>query len=367
MVVHNGILLNLIAGNEAVGFFLTSKLPDDLLAHIWDLSDIQKQGKLTRDTFAIAMYLIRLKISGRDIPATLPASLIPPSMRQSVPSAPIQAPVLPQPQPSSAAQDLFGLEEAFRPPVPIVASSAPAFTAAVQVPPRTATPNKVASSPQTSSPAISAPLHRPFQPQSDFGRGIATPPLQPSTPAQSFPTSQPPVSFNQQIPAPVQVPMQSGSVFGDQERDLLGDADPEISQKLTAETAELANLSNQIGSLNTATRNLQSNKARAETELASVSQQKRDIEARLKQIRSLYEAEVSSVKLVETQLSTVRGELVKNRQEVTTLEAALYALQSQVAEQRGILQKDQAENTSLKSCFHFSYDKYRVVFEERRK
>ena len=149
--------------------------------------------------------------------------------------------------------------------------------------------------------------------------------------------------------APVQVPMQSGSVFGDQDRDLLGDADPEVSQKLTAETAELANLSNQIGSLNTATRDLQSNKARAETELATVSQQKRDIEARLKQIRTLYDAEVNSVKAVETQLSIVRGEFVKNKQELTILEASLHALQTQFAEQKGMLQKDQTENNSLKT------------------
>ena len=322
-----------------------------MLAHIWDLSDIQKQGKLTRDTFAVAMYLIRSKISGKDVPETLPMSLVPPSMRQSVISAPVQ-PVLPQPQPSSAAQDLFGLDSAFAPSVTTTGSPAPALTSGISSPAKTIIPNKGATSPKP-SPVISTTLSRPFQPQSDFGRGIATPPLQPSTPRQSFqppqsfPPSSPVSNFNQ-LPAPIQVPMQSGSVFGDQDRDLLGDADPEISQKLTAETAELANLSNQIGSLNTATRNLQSNKARAETELASVSQQKRDIEARLKQIRSLYDAEVNSVKAVETQLTTVVGELGKNRQEVAILEGSLHALQSQLAEQRGTLQKDQAENTSLK-------------------
>src|SRR5436305_5424869 len=107
------MFLTHVLGNEAVGFFLTLKLPEDLLAHIWDLSDIQKQGMLNRDTFAVAMYLIRLKISGKDLPATLPASLIPPSMRQSAPSAPAQPTTLQHPQPSSAAQDLFGLDEAF--------------------------------------------------------------------------------------------------------------------------------------------------------------------------------------------------------------------------------------------------------------
>lgn len=331
--------ISLIVGNDAVTFFLSSKLPEDLLAHVWDLSDIQKQGKLTRDTFAVAMYLIRLKISGRDLPAALPPSLIPPSMRQAVPAptpAPLAQAPFAQPPPPSAAQDLFGLDEAFGSPIkPVSPPSVPRITS----------PSKPAApSPKPASPVVSIPLSRPFQPKSDFGKGITSPLTETTIP--SIASSQLPSIFNP-APAPFQVDMQSGSVFGDQQ-DLLGDADPEINQKLTAETAELANLSNQIGSLNTATRDLQVNKARAETELASVSQQKRDIEARLKQIRSLYDAEVSNVKAVETQLSSERAELGKNRQEVTVLEASLHALQAQLADQRTTLQKDQAENASLR-------------------
>lgn len=270
------------------------------------------------------MYLIRLKISGKELPSVLPASLIPPSLRQSVPAPPAQPPVLQQPQPSSAAQDLFGLDDAFG-PTQEPGTPAPAF---IQSPQRVLSPRIQTSSPAPASPIISAPLQPRFQPQSSFGRGIASP-------------------VDNTFIAPVQVAMQSGSVFGDQ--DLLGDADPEISQKLTAETSELANLSNQIGSLNNATRDTQAQKARADTELATVSQQKRDIEARLKQIRSLYDAEVANVKAVETQLATVRGELAKNRQEVTILEASLHALQQQHHDQRTALQKDQTENTGLKT------------------
>ena len=204
-------------------------------------------------------------------------------------------------------------------------------------------PQIITSSPKPASPILAPPLHRQFQPTSSFGKSLSTQNESPApVPAvQNISTSTLPP------PAPVQVAMQSGSVFGD--GDLLGDADPEISQKLTAETTELANLSNQIGSLNTATRDLQSNKAKAEAELATVSQQKRDIEARLKQIRTLYEEEVKNVKDVEAKLASVRGEVGKNRQEVTVLEASLNALQAQLADQRAALQKDQAENTTLKT------------------
>lgn len=307
---------------------------------------------MNRDTFAVAMYLIRQKIAGKDLPQTLPASLVPPSMRQAIPAQPAQPPVLQEPQPSSAAQDLFGLDAAFGLTTQPTGSPAPAFRAqsGLQSPARTTSPIQITSSPKPASPVVSTtPLSRTFQPTSDFGRTIATPILDRSKPVTFSPAVQAsPSGFSQlNPPAPPQIAMQSGSVFGDQ--DLLGDADPEISQQLTAETAELANLSNQIGSLNNATRDLQSNKAKAETELATVSQQKRDIEARLKQIRALYDAEVNNVKAVESQLTTVRAELGKNRQEFTVLEASFHALQAQVEDQKSTLQKDQTENAALRT------------------
>src|SRR5262245_33406928 len=195
------------------------------------------------------MYLIRSKIARNETPPTLPPSLIPPSLRPAVPLSPVHPPpALQQPQPTPRpAPDLFIFDDAFHPPV---APHATPPNTGMSSPPGTISPPQAASSPKPVA------LQRPFKPQSSFGRGIVDP--------------------GRSTPPPVQVPMTSGSVFGD--GDLLGDSDPEISAKLTSETAELANLSNQIGSLNNATRELQSNKAKAELELASVSEQKRDIE-----------------------------------------------------------------------------------------
>jgi epidermal growth factor receptor substrate 15 len=57
-----------------------------------DLADINSDGRLTRDGFAIAMYLIHAKLAGKEIPASLPPSLVPPSMRANgVPSSPQRA------------------------------------------------------------------------------------------------------------------------------------------------------------------------------------------------------------------------------------------------------------------------------------
>jgi epidermal growth factor receptor substrate 15 len=49
--------------------------------YLRDLADINKDGKLTKDGFAVAMHLINGKLAGKVIPTTLPESLIPPSMR----------------------------------------------------------------------------------------------------------------------------------------------------------------------------------------------------------------------------------------------------------------------------------------------
>jgi epidermal growth factor receptor substrate 15 len=71
--------------------------------------------------------------------------------------------------------------------------------------------------------------------------------------------------------------------------DLLGDADPEVSAKLTNETSELGNLSNQIGSLSKQMTDLQGTRKQTEQELSNTTAQKRAFEGRLAQLRSLYE------------------------------------------------------------------------------
>jgi hypothetical protein len=60
---------------------MQSGLHKNLLAHIWDLADMQNRGKLNSDEFAVAMHLIYGKLNGADLPRNLPENLIPPSMR----------------------------------------------------------------------------------------------------------------------------------------------------------------------------------------------------------------------------------------------------------------------------------------------
>ena len=77
-------------------------LRDALVLHcVRDLSDMNNDGRLTRDGFAVAMHLIQGKMTGIDIPTTIPASLIPPSMRGTVTTTP------PQPSVPEMIKDLL--------------------------------------------------------------------------------------------------------------------------------------------------------------------------------------------------------------------------------------------------------------------
>ncbi|KAM8875666.1 epidermal growth factor receptor substrate 15-like 1 isoform 7-T7 [Spinachia spinachia] len=71
-----------VSGNEVKDIFMHSGLSQNSLAHIWALADTRQIGKLTREQFALAMYLIQQKVSkGVDPPQALTADMIPPSER----------------------------------------------------------------------------------------------------------------------------------------------------------------------------------------------------------------------------------------------------------------------------------------------
>lgn len=76
-----------VNGAKAKQEMLQSKLPNTVLGKIWKLSDVDRDGSLDADEFALAMHLINIKISGHDIPATLPSHLVPPSKRPGVAAA----------------------------------------------------------------------------------------------------------------------------------------------------------------------------------------------------------------------------------------------------------------------------------------
>ncbi|XP_070688261.1 ralBP1-associated Eps domain-containing protein 2 [Pempheris klunzingeri] len=72
----------LILGTIAKNFFTKSKLPIPELSHIWELSDVDRDGALTFSEFCTAFHLIVARKNGYPLPESLPPSLRPGLMQQ---------------------------------------------------------------------------------------------------------------------------------------------------------------------------------------------------------------------------------------------------------------------------------------------
>ncbi|OXB73098.1 UNVERIFIED_CONTAM: hypothetical protein H355_012023 [Colinus virginianus] len=84
----------LLSGDKVKPVLMNSKLPLDILGRVWDLSDIDKDGHLDKDEFAVAMHLVYRALEKEPVPSLLPPSLIPPSKRKKTPVFPGAVPVL---------------------------------------------------------------------------------------------------------------------------------------------------------------------------------------------------------------------------------------------------------------------------------
>ncbi|KAG7484759.1 hypothetical protein MATL_G00053550 [Megalops atlanticus] len=70
-----------VSGASAKKEMVKSKLPNTVLGKIWKLADVDKDGFLDDEEFALANHLIKVKLQGHELPAELPDHLIPPSKR----------------------------------------------------------------------------------------------------------------------------------------------------------------------------------------------------------------------------------------------------------------------------------------------
>uniref|UniRef100_A0A8C6SK61 EH-domain containing 3 n=1 Tax=Neogobius melanostomus TaxID=47308 RepID=A0A8C6SK61_9GOBI len=71
-----------VTGANAKREMVKSKLPNTMLGKIWKLADIDKDGMLDDEEFALANHLIKVKLEGHELPAELPAHLVPPTKRK---------------------------------------------------------------------------------------------------------------------------------------------------------------------------------------------------------------------------------------------------------------------------------------------
>ena len=340
----------LISGEQAVDFFQNSNLPEDTLASIWDLADINSEGHLNRDEFAVAMYLIRQQRAqnAQPLPAFLPPALIPPSMRRQQQAPPanqaFQPPSAVQ-APKSASEDLFGLDSSPTQSQPQQPSLQPQGTGAsvTRDPFGGSGPSSPSSparfTPQQQQQQAGSTSFKQFVPTSAFGASLAQQHTGTSTTSSQ--------GQARGLQAPQQAPRAPMPSTLD---DLLGDneANTAESSSLTNDSTELANMSNQIGNLRNQMEATQNKKVATQADLTASANQKRDLEQRLQQFRAQYESEVKSVKEMEQQLAVSRDSTKKLGQDLAMIEGTYQDLQTQHNTVSQQLQADQQENASLK-------------------
>merc|ERR1719193_2115555 len=76
-----------LAAVQAKNLLLGTGLAQQTLAGVWNLADIDKDGKLNTEEFCVAMHLCEQFQKGEPLPSQLPVSLIPPQMRRAAKDA----------------------------------------------------------------------------------------------------------------------------------------------------------------------------------------------------------------------------------------------------------------------------------------
>ncbi|KAI6110079.1 hypothetical protein F5141DRAFT_1215529 [Pisolithus sp. B1] len=278
-----------IEGDVAVPFMLQSKLPEDVLAQVWDLADINNDGRLTRDGLAVALHLIQGKLAGKDIPNTLPPTLVPPSMRTT--SSPFATAAASQH--SESVRDLLWDE------------------------------------PSPTSNAHNRPqaVHQPQLTGTQASGHLFAPPAAAQAPQDPFGTSITDSSFN---------------------RDLLGDDDDtHASPPLHDQSAEIGNAQNQLSSTNKSLQAAKSERDNLETTLATQAAQLSALQTQLASAKASFETETTLLNTLRERHTAQTAEIQKLRKELIRSESDLSAVRVEKAELEGSFLRDKEEVREL--------------------
>lgn len=306
-----------ITGEAASTFLERYRLPSDVLADIWDLSDMDSDGNLDKDEFLVAMSLVYTKIAApaHPVPKALPDHLVPASKRHLVkqtlphaspPSAPSQAfepnrsafvdllsldmPSTSDPVPPKFVPQQSGLAGSFPPPA--VSSSVPAF---------------------------SSPANRPLSPLRS--------------------TFKPTSSFGQEILSQHNTGSQTGSYKPDPGAD---------SRAVPADTATVASVNSDINLMTQRTAELRATKDGLDRQYQQANSEVKILRLRLSQLRSQFETEEKHVKELRHQAEAATKSHLLAQQELTTLVEEHNKLQSEQSALNSQLGTLRAEHSSIK-------------------
>lgn len=300
------------------GRYFLSQVWDGRLSACRDLADLNNDGQLTREGFAVAMHLIQGKLNGRDIPATIPPSMIPPSMRGAgAPSAP-------------TTQSYAVVPEAIR---DLLWDDSPPASATVPQ------PQPPALQPQSTGVFSTSILH----PQSTGARqaALTPPPPQPHWGASTPMPTDPFASAN----SPFAVPAAPHA-----HHDLLGDDDEPTqtaSPPLQDRSAEIGNVKNQLGSTNRSFETAKAERENMERVLSEQAVQLSALQTQLASAKAAYETETKLSATLRERFNNQSADIQKAREELIRAESDLSAVRVEKAEVEGAVLRDKEEVRDL--------------------
>ena len=280
--------------------------------HFRDLSDINSDGRLTRDGFAVAIHLIQKKLAGQDVPSALPPSLMPPSARISglgpSPFSPANAQSHQEPEP---ATDLFTFDD---------------------TPP---------------SSALSQ------QPPNNFG-GILKQPTGPSSIAfASSKTNVDTDPFSSSYLTCVSDILLNLTFYScttiAPPQDLLSDDDAHgaVSPPLHDQSVEIGNLKNQLQSTKRSLTVAREERSTLEQALADQASQLSSLQTQLSSAKAAYETETNLLATFKERHSTQVADIQNTRKELIGAESDLSAIRVEKAEIEGAFLRDKEEAREL--------------------
>ncbi|GAA6005444.1 hypothetical protein JCM11491_003644 [Sporobolomyces phaffii] len=316
-----------LEGEQAVGFFGQSGLGVEDLAKIWDLSDITDSGNLNRDTFAVAMKLIREKVSnpgGFQLPDQLPIEYIPPSLRSDSSSS-RSGPFSPPPhqqqmsQPQRDLVDLMGDDDTPSSPTP---ASPPPASSFAPLQPQLTGPIQRSLSPQATGSSFQG-LQGTIFPQatgSRAGSGMISPQATGTPRGSGFQNDFDPSRSMSAAAAPAPVaqqpraPAPASNFFDDN---------------------DLADTTSNLESLRSRSAQLEKEDDETSRSLKSSTQTREELEA--------------EVEKVNAQISALQEKVSASRQQLETERTAVEDLKKREQDQKGVLSRAKTELISSES------------------
>ncbi|BGP11922.1 hypothetical protein JCM10049v2_007842 [Rhodotorula toruloides] len=352
----------ILEGDQAVGFFGQSGLEVGRLARIWDLADFENKGFLTKDTFAVAMHLVKKAVADPSfvLPDSLPDNLRPPTSASTsnaggsqvqrdlldlmddddgAPSTPTAAPSFaPQPQTQrSLSPQLTGQRTTIPPPIQATMQPLPLSPQGTGQPQRSLSPQATGGSARgigiVSSPLATAPARGGFG--DDFAPASASP------------------------PAPQQQQQQKTSSNFFDEND-----DADLAATASSLASRASNLRAEHASVSKELESTSASRAELESQVQAHNKEIESLQSQVSAAREAFETERARVEELRARRDEQKRVLDRARHELISAQSDLSGLRMEKTEIEGEVLRDKEEVREVKRQVAMVEEEKRILSAE---